>query len=154
QPAVATPPNVPMSPTSPLAPYPPLDPAETQSRRCAPEFYGFVASLLSVLYLLWAFLPDACILALGVTWYPNREWSLLIPVYGMVLILLTSASAPPASTAAATTAAVTSAAEREKEREKPYVAQAQQGAIPQLYDIPLGMVNHVVYSPPPRCTRR
>ena len=38
----------------------------------------------------------------------------------------------------------------EKEKENPYVAQARPGAIPQLYDIPLGMVNRVVYGPPPR----
>ncbi len=64
----------PTSPTAPLAPYPPLPPPEARSR--APEFYGFVAwtatYLLFVLYLLWAFLPDDAILALGVTWYPNR----------------------------------------------------------------------------------
>ena len=66
--------NEPTSPTSPLAPYPPILPTETRSR--APEFYGFVAwagtYLLFVLYLLWAFLPDAAIRALGVAWYPNR----------------------------------------------------------------------------------
>ena len=64
----------PTSPTSPLAPYPPLAPTESRSR--APEFYGFVAwtstYLLFALYLLWAFLPDDIIVALGVSWYPNR----------------------------------------------------------------------------------
>lgn len=64
----------PTSPTAPLASFPPLPPPEARSR--APEFYGFVAwtstYLLFVLYLLWAFLPDAAVLALGVTWYPNR----------------------------------------------------------------------------------
>ena len=42
----------------------------------------------------------------------------------------------------------------EKEKENPYVAQARPGAIPQLYDIPLGMVNRVVYGPPPQRRRR
>ncbi|KAM5537594.1 hypothetical protein V8D89_008672 [Ganoderma adspersum] len=83
--------DAPTSPTAPLAPFPPLPPPATRSR--APEFYGFVAAtgtyLVFALYLLWAFLPDDAILALGVTWYPNREWSLLIPAYGMVLVLLT-----------------------------------------------------------------
>ncbi|CDO70977.1 hypothetical protein BN946_scf184830.g9 [Trametes cinnabarina] len=83
--------NEPTSPVSPLAPYPPVLPTESRSR--APEFYGFVAwastYLLFVLYLLWAFLPDEYIVALGVSWYPNREWSLLIPAYGMVTVLLT-----------------------------------------------------------------
>lgn len=73
-PASADTTNEPTSPTSPLAPYPPLLPTDTRSR--APEFYGFVAwtstYLLFVLYLLWDFLPDNAILALGVSWYPNR----------------------------------------------------------------------------------
>ncbi|PIL23269.1 hypothetical protein GSI_14579 [Ganoderma sinense ZZ0214-1] len=83
--------DAPTSPTAPLAPFPPLPPPAARSR--APEFYGFVAAtgtyLVFALYLLWAFLPDAAILVLGVSWYPNREWSLLIPAYGMVLVLLT-----------------------------------------------------------------
>jgi len=42
----------------------------------APEFYGFVVwastSLIFVLYILWALLPDSWIMALGINWYPNR----------------------------------------------------------------------------------
>lgn len=64
----------PTSPISPLAQFPPLLPTESRSR--APEFYGFVAwtstYLLFCVYLLWALLPDKCIIALGITWYPNR----------------------------------------------------------------------------------
>ncbi len=63
------------TPTSPLAPFPPLPPPELRSR--APEFYGFVAwtstSLLFVVYLLWAILPDEYIEWLGVAWYPSRR---------------------------------------------------------------------------------
>ncbi|KAI0370575.1 PIG-P-domain-containing protein [Pilatotrama ljubarskyi] len=152
----------PTSPTSPLALYPPLLPTESRSR--APEFYGFVAwastYLLFVLYLLWAFLPDRYILALGVSWYPNREWSLLIPAYGMVLVLLTyvayfalalagtpsfsdmrtitdsKAHLPDAATADARGAAFA-----------PYLAYARPDAIPEMYDLPLGLVNRVVYGP-------
>ncbi len=63
------------SPRSPTAPHPwPPQPEEQRSR--APEFYGFVAwtstYLLFVLYVLWALLPDAWIVWVGVTWYPNR----------------------------------------------------------------------------------
>ncbi|KIP07278.1 hypothetical protein PHLGIDRAFT_105857, partial [Phlebiopsis gigantea 11061_1 CR5-6] len=75
----------------PLAPYPPLPPTEARSR--AAEFYGFVAwtstYLLFCLLLLWALLPDARIAALGVSWYPSREWALLLPAYSVVLVLLT-----------------------------------------------------------------
>jgi phosphatidylinositol glycan class P protein len=45
-------------------------------RSRAPELYGFVAwtttSLLYVVYVLWAVLPDEWILAAGIDWYPNR----------------------------------------------------------------------------------
>ncbi|RPD61462.1 PIG-P-domain-containing protein, partial [Lentinus tigrinus ALCF2SS1-6] len=148
--------NAPTSPTSPLAPYPPLAPTDTRSR--APEFYGFVAwtstYLLFVLYLLWAFLPDERILALGVSWYPNREWSLLIPAYGMVLVLLTYftyfalAFAGTPSFADMRTITGESRVLHRRRRDRnynPYLEQAKVDAIPELYDIPLGLVNRVVY---------
>ncbi|TRM62244.1 PIG-P [Schizophyllum amplum] len=75
------------SSSAPLASYP----AHEHSR--APEFYGFVAwtstYLLFGLYLLWALLPDALIIRLGIDWYPSREWSLLLPAYSIILVLLT-----------------------------------------------------------------
>ena len=62
------------SPTSPVAPFPPIPLPEYRSR--APEFYGFVAwtstYLVFFLYCLWALLPDAWIVWLGVEWYPSR----------------------------------------------------------------------------------
>ncbi|KAK0445223.1 PIG-P-domain-containing protein [Armillaria borealis] len=78
------------TPTSPLAPFPPLPPPELRTR--APEFYGFVAwtstSLLFVVYLLWAILPDEYIEWLGITWYPSREWAVLLPAYSRVVVFL------------------------------------------------------------------
>jgi phosphatidylinositol glycan class P protein len=63
-----------METTSPIASFPPEPPDEHRSR--APEFYGFVAwtstSVLFVLYVLWALLPDEYIVWLGVEWYPSR----------------------------------------------------------------------------------
>ncbi|KIK71699.1 hypothetical protein GYMLUDRAFT_33854 [Collybiopsis luxurians FD-317 M1] len=70
---------------------PDYHPTATKSR--APEFYGFVAlsstSFLFVVYVLWALLPDEWIIRTGIEWYPNREWSLLLPSYSMILVLLT-----------------------------------------------------------------
>ena len=76
----------PTSPVHPVAPYPPLlasradpDRARPTKRAAggrAPEFYGFVAWLLTLLayvcYLLWALLPDEVIRAAGIEWYPAR----------------------------------------------------------------------------------
>ena len=62
------------SPVAPLARAPTEPPREHRSR--APEFYGFVAlsstSVLFVVYILWALLPDEYIVWLGVKWYPSR----------------------------------------------------------------------------------
>ncbi|KAI0659704.1 PIG-P, partial [Cubamyces menziesii] len=150
--------NEPTSPTSPLAPYPPILPTESRSR--APEFYGFVAwastYLLFVLYLLWAFLPDEYILALGVSWYPNREWSLLIPAYGMTLVLLTyvayfalalagTPSFSDMSTITDSKAHLPDAARGAPGAFAPYLAHARPDAIPEMYDIPLGLVNRVAF---------
>ncbi|TFY65763.1 hypothetical protein EVG20_g5334 [Dentipellis fragilis] len=84
-------PEPPTSPTSPLAPYPPLPPVEYRSR--APEYYGFAAwsltYILFFVFLLWALLPDEYIIWLGITWYPRREWALLVPSWTVVLVLFT-----------------------------------------------------------------
>lgn len=89
----------PTSPIHPIARFPPLiltsaeangatesetkqEPVKRASRRLresrgrAPEFYGFVAWLVTILvylaYLLWTFLPDELIRILGIEWYPAR----------------------------------------------------------------------------------
>jgi len=77
----------PTSPANPIAPFPPLThktlssptklkPATRASGGRAPEFYGFVAWLITllsyVLFLLWALLPDKVIHAIGIHWYPAR----------------------------------------------------------------------------------
>ncbi|KAI0828685.1 PIG-P-domain-containing protein [Trametes gibbosa] len=143
----------PTSPTSPLAPYPPIPPTESRSR--APEFYGFVAwastYLLFVLYLLWALLPDRAILALGVSWYPNREWALLVPAHGMVAVLFTYlayfALALARTPAFDDMSTVTDSKAHIAASAAPYRAQACAGAIPEMRDIPLGLVNRVLYGP-------
>ncbi|KAJ3544746.1 hypothetical protein NM688_g5707 [Phlebia brevispora] len=166
--------NDPTSPVSPLAPYPPLPPTEVRSR--APEFYGFVAwtstYLLFCLYLLWALLPDEYIIWLGITWYPNREWALLIPAYTVVLVLFTYftyfalaiASTPSFSDISTVTGGPFfagfpySASSRQlgyatdskahlpdADEPNPYIAHARPDAIPVMYDMPIGLVNRVLY---------
>lgn len=76
----------PTSPIHPIAAYPPIITSSTDSgltrpvKRAAggraPEFYGFVAWLLTLLvyvaYILWTILPDEVIFAAGIEWYPAR----------------------------------------------------------------------------------
>jgi PIG-P len=91
----------PTSPANPIAPFPPLThktlsslsrlkPATRASGGRAPEFYGFVAWLVTllsyVLFLLWALVPDKVTYGLGIHWYPARWGS--EPSSATVLTLL------------------------------------------------------------------
>ncbi|EMD35331.1 hypothetical protein CERSUDRAFT_157028 [Gelatoporia subvermispora B] len=146
----------PTSPVTPLAPYPPLPPTESRTR--APEFYGFVAwtstYLAFFLYLLWALLPDEYLVWLGVTWYPNREWAVLLPAYSIVLVLLTYltyfalalAGTPDFSDISTITDSKALLPPSASGTPNPYLAHARADAVPELYDIPIGMVNRVLYS--------
>lgn len=55
------------------------------------EYYGFVlylaSSLAFVMYILWSYLPSPFLHALGITYYPNRWWSLAIPAW-IVMVLI------------------------------------------------------------------
>ncbi|OJA20221.1 hypothetical protein AZE42_02132 [Rhizopogon vesiculosus] len=144
----------PTSPISPLAPFPPQLPDEYRSR--APEFYGFVAwtstTIVFVLHLLWALLPDQYIIWLGVKWYPSREWALLLPAYSIVLVLLTyfvyfsiAIARTPAFSELRTL--IDTKAHLPDLNANPYFKHADPDAIPELYDVPIGLVNRVVYGP-------
>ncbi|KAG5179236.1 PIG-P [Tribonema minus] len=54
--------------------------------------YGFAGWLASFIlygfYLLWAFIPEEQLHALGITYYPSKYWALALPCY--VLVALTS----------------------------------------------------------------
>ncbi|KAH8084338.1 PIG-P [Cristinia sonorae] len=143
----------PTSPVSPLAPFPPL-PTEVRSR--APEFYGFVAwsgtYLLFCIFLLWALFPDKYILWLGVSWYPNRDWALLLPAYSIILVLLTyftyfalAISGTPAFSDMSTITDSRALLPAADDCLNPYARHARENAIPESYDIPIGLVNRVVY---------
>ncbi|KAG8698018.1 hypothetical protein FRC08_006179 [Ceratobasidium sp. 394] len=151
-------PKEPTSPSSPVAAYPPLlIPEDELPTGSAPEFYGFVAwlttAILWFVYLFWALLPDKVIRGIGITWYPNREWALLIPSYAVFLVLLTYftyfALAIYATPSYSELKTITD------QHSHPHVQAFQtdmSGAphsieepIPQAYDLPIGFVNQVLY---------
>ncbi|KAJ7060999.1 PIG-P [Mycena amicta] len=147
----------PTSPLSPLAPYPPVISPEYRSR--APEFYGFVAwtstSFLYVVYLLWALLPDEYIQWLGIEWYPSREWAILVPAYSVVIGLLVyfvyfALALFGTPSLSDSSVIIDSRAHlpplREGER-SPYLAYANPEKVPEIYDLPIGLVNRVAYGP-------
>ncbi|RDB29726.1 Phosphatidylinositol N-acetylglucosaminyltransferase subunit P [Hypsizygus marmoreus] len=124
------------------------------SRSRAPEFYGFVAwtstSLAFCLYVLWALVPDEYIVWVGIDWYPNREWALLIPAWSIMLIITTyivySSLAIAATPSFSDMSAITdnrAIFPLDPRDNTPYL---NAGGSPELYDIPIGMVNRVMYS--------
>ncbi|XP_050235555.1 phosphatidylinositol N-acetylglucosaminyltransferase subunit P [Mercurialis annua] len=56
------------------------------------EVYGFVGSITTivatVIFLVWAYLPEPWLHSIGIFYYPNRYWALAIPTYAMVSIAL------------------------------------------------------------------
>ncbi|XP_012068104.2 phosphatidylinositol N-acetylglucosaminyltransferase subunit P, partial [Jatropha curcas] len=57
------------------------------------EVYGFVGSITTivatVIFLIWAYVPEPCLHSIGIFYYPNRYWALAIPTYAMVTVVLT-----------------------------------------------------------------
>lgn len=55
------------------------------------EYYGFVLYLAStlafIIYILWSYLPSPFLHALGITYYPNRWWSLALPAWIVMLLI-------------------------------------------------------------------
>ncbi|KAF5379055.1 hypothetical protein D9615_005995 [Tricholomella constricta] len=126
---------------------------DTPSRSRAPEFYGFVAwtstSLAFILYVLWALVPDEYIQRAGINWYPNREWALLLPAWSIVLVITTyivySSMAIAATPSFSDMSSITDRRvlfPADPEDNAPYLIS---GGTPALYDIPIGMVNRVLY---------
>lgn len=67
----------PLAPTSPKVP--------------TYEYYGFAvylgSSLAFLLYILWSYLPSPFLHALGITYYPDRWWSLAVPAWIVMLLV-------------------------------------------------------------------
>ncbi|KAJ0041054.1 hypothetical protein Pint_27230 [Pistacia integerrima] len=56
------------------------------------EVYGFVGSITTVvtavLFLVWTYVPQRWLHAIGIFYYPSRCWALAVPAYTMVTIVL------------------------------------------------------------------
>ncbi|KAJ3063473.1 hypothetical protein HK102_008463, partial [Quaeritorhiza haematococci] len=64
---------------------------ETMSRVASGrEYYGFVVYLSSgvlfAIYLVWAFVPNDILHEFGFTYYPNKNWALILPIWMLGLI--------------------------------------------------------------------
>ena len=49
------------------------------------EIYGFIGwigtAVMFIVYLVWAFVPDATLRSFGISYYPNKYWAIAIPCY-------------------------------------------------------------------------
>ncbi|KAL7162267.1 hypothetical protein ACSBR2_042699 [Camellia fascicularis] len=56
------------------------------------EVYGFVGAIstvvATVIFLIWAYLPEPWLHFIGIYYYPSRHWALAVPTYAMVTIVL------------------------------------------------------------------
>uniref|UniRef100_A0A7S3QQA7 PIG-P domain-containing protein n=1 Tax=Dunaliella tertiolecta TaxID=3047 RepID=A0A7S3QQA7_DUNTE len=51
------------------------------------EAFGFAGWAASYVAFAWAFLPESCLHAAGITYYPSRTWAVVIPTWILVLIV-------------------------------------------------------------------
>ncbi|KAK1378668.1 PIG-P domain-containing protein [Heracleum sosnowskyi] len=56
------------------------------------EVYGFVGSITTVValvvFLVWAYVPEYWLHAVGIYYYPSRYWAIAAPTYAMVTLVL------------------------------------------------------------------
>jgi phosphatidylinositol glycan class P protein len=56
------------------------------------EVYGFVGSITTivatVIFLVWAYVPEPWLHSIGIFYYPSRYWALTVIVYAMVTVVL------------------------------------------------------------------
>nr|XP_031861802.1 uncharacterized protein CI109_002631 [Kwoniella shandongensis]KAA5528874.1 hypothetical protein CI109_002631 [Kwoniella shandongensis] len=177
---VTTPPRLspvldPLSPLDPISPWPPLPPPSAsptsttlQPREILPNSTDVYASiailgtyLLFGLYLFWALGPKD-----WVGWLPDRQWSLIVPCWLMMVVLLTywsyaalviyrtpSFDSPDCMTDPY--ANIPSHPDENTSDTPPepyYWKYAGPEAIPEACDLPIDVVGRVLY--PPRRRRR
>jgi len=93
-------------------------------------------------------------MAMGIKWYPNREWAVLLPAWSAVLILMTYASYMALALSSTPSFSDLSAITDEYaiipvipdgKTENPYLRFALPDSVPEIYDVPIGLVNRVLY---------
>ena len=58
----------------------------------AVEVYAFTSLVLVrlsfVLFLAWAYLPNSVIEAVGIHYYPTKDWAIILPAWTLISLLM------------------------------------------------------------------
>ncbi|KAI9253187.1 PIG-P-domain-containing protein [Sporodiniella umbellata] len=128
-------------------------PVAITNKTPAYEYYGFVMYLASFvafgIYLIWAFVPDSILRSLGITYYPHRYWALAVPVWLMTIVWFVFISNMTINLMNTTPFdshyCVTDEHANVMRIENQRSLNQPSDWIPELHDIPIGLVNHFLY---------
>ncbi|KAK4517799.1 uncharacterized protein ATC70_001144 [Mucor velutinosus] len=128
-------------------------PVAITNKTPAYEYYGFVMYLASFvafgIYLIWAYVPDEILHSLGITYYPSRYWALAIPIWLMTFvwfIFISFMTINLMNTAPFNCLdCITDEHANVMHLDNEVVSDRPSDWIPELYDIPIGLVNKFLY---------
>lgn len=63
-------------------------PSPTPSRANNGFVLYLASTIMFVVYLIWAFIPDSILYYFGLTYLPQKYWAIAVPIYGMVLLFV------------------------------------------------------------------
>uniref|UniRef100_A0A7S2D162 PIG-P domain-containing protein n=1 Tax=Octactis speculum TaxID=3111310 RepID=A0A7S2D162_9STRA len=130
--------------------------ARLDANRQSAAAYGFAGWVLSfiayVIFLAWAYLPEANLHKLGITYYPSKYWAIALPIWFCMAIMTTSfmyvavnmlATAPLDSLET-----ITDSHARKVEVQNPWSEEAaarRVGQVPAIGDLDMEVVNKLLY---------
>ena len=118
------------------------------------EVYGFVSWIctfvLFLMYLIWAFVPDEILHHWGITYYPNKYWAIAAPTwlsvtFFAVIFLYVCLNLLLGSADLDSLDAITDSHAIHNEHFNDLHSVLQNQSTPQICDIPLQVVNQVIY---------
>ncbi|CDR46975.1 hypothetical protein NBRC10512_002882 [Rhodotorula toruloides] len=148
------------------AQFPPREPTDPAPTVESQGFVLYIGSHVAYFaYLAWACLPEPWLEAIGIEWYPSRDWALLVPAWIVMLVafvyvsyfLLNMHNTPSLTSLsllddprAFVTPPPRPPANSKGVRRPPtplwaHAVLAEEDAIPPLYDLPIEVVNRVLY---------
>ncbi|KAI9029399.1 PIG-P-domain-containing protein [Hyaloraphidium curvatum] len=121
------------------------------------QYYGFAVYLATYLcfglYIAWAYLPEHVLESMGITYYPNRWWALAVPSWlimliPFILVMFTGMNLARTLPLDSVYTITDDHAVLMSREEVLYPTYQDPDFHPELQDIPLGVVNQILYGNP------